>query len=197
MDGLEYPPARQQPGCERDRGQAAAEVRIASAAAHRLRIERLIAVLRRIGGKAIGAGHIDILDRDPSASREHGLEPAEDLLGLAHMRQKKARMNEGERAAFEVMRVGGYKFDRPYACFPRVLARKLEHMRIEIDAENMTLGPDDLSHVERDMTAATANVEHRSPCLSPASSRSSRVVSRMMSESRSSLRFPSSPPAIA
>jgi hypothetical protein len=95
------------------------------------------------------------------------LEPAEDLLGLAHMRQKKARVDEGERTAFEVMRVGGFKFDRPYTCLPRVLARKLEHMRVEIDAENMTLGPDDLSHVERDMTAAAANVEDPVAALEP------------------------------
>ena len=59
------------------------------------------------------AGHIDILNRDPSARRENGLEPAEDLFGLAHMRQQKARVDEGERAAVEVDASAVYEFDCP------------------------------------------------------------------------------------
>ena len=108
------------------------------------------------------------------------------------MRQQKARVDEGERAAVEVMRVGGFKFDCPYACFPRVRARKLEHMGIEVDAdEHDPSVPTICSHVERDMAAAAANVEDTGRrVLSPASSRSSRVVARMMSESRSSRRLP-------
>ena len=69
-------------------------------------------------------------------------------------------MDERVWAAFKTMRVGGLELDRPDPGLARVLARKLKHMGIEIDAENPALAPDDPRHVQRHMAAAAADIEH-------------------------------------
>jgi hypothetical protein len=80
-------------------------------------------------------------------------------LGLSDVREQKPRVGDVERAAVGTPRIADEEFDVLGGGLLRVAACQLDDPGIEVDPQRAPARADEPSQVERDMSAAAADVE--------------------------------------